>query len=409
MTELWRQMRWYRAAASTTNRLVEVGTDADGCLAVDNDLIVSEAAVAFLPAAEVATWEETTPAAWAPLLLRYYHLNTGEPIGDAVPRLRGEVEAAAGAAYDPQVHRVSFNHAFSGEPFYRGGPGAAPDATTDEWRSIPVPRDLPAKVAVLDTGFVPTDGAAIAAGVEFRTPDDLDACFFPNQYWLGAEAGHGTFISALILRFSEGVRVKNIRVLDPDGWGYENAIIDGVIAVGEDDDIEVLNLSLGGYAELDERPALCVAIDALPDRIAVVAAAGNNGSTRPFWPAADTRPIAVAGLERDLSALAGFSNRGGWLDVGAAGVDLLSLGASGPYLVDEGTEVPLGSWNRWSGTSFAAPLVAAVIARRAVDEQISGEAAWQLIDGELRANGLRDWGPTLDVQAIGNGFDPHGE
>jgi subtilisin family serine protease len=408
MTELWRQLRWYRAAASATRQLVQIGTTVDGCVAVENELIASNAAVALMDSVEVDSWEDATPSSWASLNLRYFQLESGEPVATAIPRLRAVVQAAAGAAYDPQVHRVSYNHAFSGEPFYRGGPGEAPVDSVDGWGVMPVRRDLPAKVAVLDTGFAPVDGASIDPGVEYRNPEDVDECRFNNEKWLGAQAGHGTFISGIVLRFSEGVGVKNVKVLDPDGWGSEDSIIEAINAVGRDADIEVLNLSLGGNSEFDERPAICEAIDALPPRIAVVAAAGNYGESRKFWPAADTRPIAVAALTQDLLSLTTFSNRGSWVNAGAVGAGLLSVGATGTFLVDEDQEVELKGWTSWSGTSFAAPLVAAIIARRAVDDQLTGDEAWRRIETDLLANGRTDWGVTLDVKAVGNGYNPNG-
>jgi len=60
-----------------------------------------------------------------------------------------------------------------------------------------------------------------------------------------------------------------------------------------------------------------------------------------------------------------FSNFGPWVDVCAPGVSLRSAFPTG-VRVDKVTGVKehFSGWARWSGTSFAAPLFAAEVARR---------------------------------------------
>lgn len=98
----------------------------------------------------------------------------------------------------------------------------------------------------------------------------------------------------------------------------------------------------------------------------VVAAAGNQGTSRKFWPAALPEVVGVAATGPD-GGLAEFSNHGPWVDAAAPGVDVVSsfvqlqarAGRSAPD-----TETRDYGYARWSGTSFAAPLIAAEIANR---------------------------------------------
>jgi hypothetical protein len=71
-----------------------------------------------------------------------------------------------------------------------------------------------------------------------------------------------------------------------------------------------------------------------------------------------------------------WTNRGPWVDVCTQGVGLLStyvMGRfpTGPGQAEDFTGHP---WARWSGTSFAAPLVAAEIARRVRAARDAGAA-----------------------------------
>jgi len=64
-------------------------------------------------------------------------------------------------------------------------------------------------------------------------------------------------------------------------------------------DIDIVNLSLGGYTDDDSSPlAIASALRAMRTRRGVVvAAAGNAGRTRPFWPAAFKQVLATGAVE----------------------------------------------------------------------------------------------------------------
>jgi subtilisin family serine protease len=113
-----------------------------------------------------------------------------------------------------------------------------------------------------------------------------------------------------------------------------------------------------GCHTADDRcpPLLRSEISAFPDT-AVVAAAGNGATSRPLWPAALPDVLAV-GADAD------FSNHGPWVDAVAPGVDVVSshVRLRPEPAAPTGTETREYGYARWSGTSFAAPRVAARVA-----------------------------------------------
>ena len=122
-------------------------------------------------------------------------------------------------------------------------------------------------------------------------------------------------------------------MLDPRGWGDDVSVALGMAQQRS----PVVNCSFGGYTEDDRAPiALQEALRSLGRDVVVVAAAGNNDSDRPFWPAAFKRVIAVAALDTTSHRVVppAFSNYGWWVDVCAPGVDLHSAYVNGVWQLD---------------------------------------------------------------------------
>ena len=247
---------------------------------------------------------------------------------------------------------VGVNHIFVGEPVYAFGPADAPHpaapmpaAVQESHRVLP---GAGVTVLVLDTGLAHPDTPA-------SDRDPLDDR--PTDGLLDAQAGHGTFVADIIRRIAPGAEIDVKRVLDGDGLVDEYTLVAALDGCQAD----VVNLSLGGFTAGDTPPiALAKAIAGLDRRIAVVAAAGNENRSRPFWPAALKRVVSVAAVDRHGSP-ASFSNRGWWVDACALGVDVNAEFVSGAEMVG-GRRTEFDGWAQWSGTSFAAPKVAAAIA-----------------------------------------------
>lgn len=254
---------------------------------------------------------------------------------------------------------------FRGEPIYHGGPASLAAPTSETVVPPPSVPDTGVLVAVVDTGLVEDPehlwldarsdvppGEAEPAS-EYATPDGR----------LRVEAGHGTFVAGIVARAAPGARIRAEKVLTSDGYGRELEVALGIAAQA---DADVINCSLAGAAGAGRPPsAVSRVLEELarrPNGPVVVAAAGNEGTTRRMWPAVGAGVIAVGALAPDGSP-APFSNHGSWVDVWAPGVEVLST-----YVVY--TEAPGGpnpprtftGAARWSGTSFAAPHVAGLIA-----------------------------------------------
>jgi subtilisin family serine protease len=119
----------------------------------------------------------------------------------------------------------------------------------------------------------------------------------------------------------------------------------------------------------------------------LIAASGNNGpAAAPAYPAADESLIAVTALDA-AHRLYGAANRGDYIDFAAPGVDIWTARAGGG-----------GAYR--SGTSFAAPYVAAVVvAELALNPRLS---AGLLKEGLRRR--AQDLGPAGKDPGFGWGL-----
>jgi subtilisin family serine protease len=198
-------------------------------------------------------------------------------------------------------------------------------------------------VAVVDTGVDPSHPdlrGALVPGYDFVNSDSL----------ANDDHGHGTAVAGIIAARTDNHQglagacwsclIMPIKVLDATGTGDDTTIAAGVVwAV--DHGARVVNLSLGGPAS---SPQLADALAyATKKGTVVVAAAGNAGTTVPFYPAADPNAISVAAttaVDRPYS----WSNYGTWVNVAAPGCNI--------------APVLNGGYASFCGTSSSAPVVA---------------------------------------------------
>jgi type VII secretion-associated serine protease mycosin len=203
-------------------------------------------------------------------------------------------------------------------------------------------------VAVVDTGADashPDLAGQLVAGYNFvgnnsNTTDDN---------------GHGTHVSGTIAALTNNglgvagiaynAKVMPVKVLDSTGAGSYTAIING-ITYAADHGARVINMSLGGYSY---SASLQDAVNYAFNRgLVIVAAAGNDNTSSPSYPAACQNVIAVAATDQNDNK-ASFSNYGSHISVAAPGVSILST-------------VRGGSYAAWNGTSMASPHVAGLAA-----------------------------------------------
>ncbi len=270
---------------------------------------------------------------------------------------------------------------------YRANPQISSAIPAAE-RTFP-PRDLAGpgthpRITVLDTGLAhgaqlpdllggPQASQRIAGDPD--EPDnnlvDTAGVAFARDKWLDPCAGHGTFIAGIVEQLAPGCEIRVEHVISGLGDAIESDVIQSILAAAAlptGQRPELLSLSFGGAA-LAQAPALRSAIaKAQRDGIVVVASAGNSGTCEPQYPAAYDRVIAVGALGPDGPTP--WTNYGEWVDACAPGADLVSA-----FFADFDGPDPRANtfdpdrfegWAIWSGTSFAAPVVVAALAREMV-------------------------------------------
>jgi hypothetical protein len=261
-------------------------------------------------------------------------------------------------------------------------------------------------VLVIDTGFQQefADSQPLLAGVQsvgaarvLQGPTGLI-----KEY-----AGHGTFVTGVLRSAAPGTQVWVSSALQAAGAMLEGDlgghILQALAAVQDQQNVKeeekrwphIISLSGGatshGNCELKGLKPLFDELATNHTDTVLIAAAGNDGSEHKFWPAAGARThpgvISVGALRRDGRGRACFSNHGDWVTVFAYGENVINLFPDGNYAYQHdstpgcryyspalypdcgcvtsthyGDLVAFDGRASWSGTSFATPLVAGMIA-----------------------------------------------
>jgi thermitase len=198
-------------------------------------------------------------------------------------------------------------------------------------------------VAILDTGVDlshPDLQGKVVASVNFTdssTASDVNGHGTHVAGIVGAATNNGQGVAGLGYNTS----VMNVKVMGDNGTGSFFAVAQGVVWAA-DHGARVVNMSLGaefGNATLEDAVNY-----AWGKGVVVVAAAGNGGSSTPFYPAAYANVIAVASTDM-FDKLAPLSDYGDWVDVAAPGGNIYST-------------LPNNNYASLSGTSMASPHVA---------------------------------------------------
>ena len=266
----------------------------------------------------------------------------------------------------------------------RPAPPDAPIADIVARYATPAPADA-AHVIVLDTGlagaFAPT---ALAEAPVHAGSTDTDQPDEDGNGTVDPAAGHGTFVAGVVAQVAPGTSITVHRVLSTFGDGDEWAIATAIAALAPDQPEQtILNLSFGGYV-LEQALVLAWAIRGIQATgVVVVASAGNDATCRPAYPAALPGVIGVGAV--GPGGPAPFTNYGPWVRACAPGVDLLSSffeGFNGGEPAGAtGDPDDFAGWAVWSGTSFAAPVVAGALARTITSTGCSAaEAVTRVID-----------------------------
>ncbi|KWV33493.1 serine protease [Micromonospora rifamycinica] len=255
------------------------------------------------------------------------------------------------------VPAVQPHHVLLGLGNIMGNPGTPPRAAAALPPPDPTRLDQGAGVTVgiCDTGIWRQAGTCHPqwlGGAYLPQTDDEDPLYLHTDV-LALQGGHGTFIAGLVRQAAPGVRVDPEQALDPTGVGDESTVVAALGRLAPQ--VSVFNLSLGGFT-LDDQPSLPLAnaVAALPATSAVVAAAGNAGTSRPLWPAALDRVLAVAAVSQTSGGLvpAADSCFGPWVDACALG-ERHSTYVEGQLLLPGRPVRQFHGFAVWAGTSFA--------------------------------------------------------
>ncbi len=272
------------------------------------------------------------------------------------------------------------------------------------------------RVCVLDTGLSSRCPWTIGNGRFLPQGDNSDALIGATPGKLGFAAGHGSFVAGLIHQLVPSADIEVRHVATPDGVVLESTlltVLSGMVAATVPD---VLVLPFGGYGlstafgtgggqggDWVSSVALLDALEALvavAPGLLVVASAGNDDTSDPCFPAAyaasrfggealSAATVSVAGVDcAGYRAL--FSNFGDWVTAAALGVRLRSafvVGCEDPANDPDGSPETWThpAYARWSGTSFAAPLVAAAVIRQQWELQVqqgipvTAREAWTVV------------------------------
>jgi len=276
----------------------------------------------------------------------------------------------------PDVESVSPNYVYG--LFENEAPVATPKAITNDphfsynqWGLWQIRFDDIA-AAVLPTS-APTV-AVVDTGVDYTHPDLLNKVTNGPDYYDGDmdpkdTTGHGTHVAGIIAAINN----NNLGVAGVSGSskilavrvGTESGIptfagAAGIVYASDAVGVKVINLSWGGaYADPHIGDAVAYAAT---KGILVVAAAGNEDTTDPMYPASCPGVLSVGATYAewytwpwpDLKAT--ISNYGSTVDIAAPGVEIISTTPVGGSLFYD------PSYDYSDGTSMASPFVAGAAA-----------------------------------------------
>ncbi|KOX07542.1 S8/S53 family peptidase [Streptomyces sp. NRRL B-3648] len=290
---------------------------------------------------------------------------------------------------------------------------------------VPVPRTEPANPAAAEESYDPATAVGVLVvdtglmhdhrsyPLLAHTTGDAQLTETDGDGVLHQYVGHGTFIAGILAAVAPNTDITVRGTLNDAGAVLESEF--GALlfeAVDRDGWPDIISLSAGTpSADTDGLIGLDGFMRELRDRrTLLVAAAGNNGSDTPFWPAAYAAlpeyadcVLSVGALRGDGESGACFTNHGPWVRVHVPGERLTSaltgfttpvpyvyqhstfdacrFGADYPCtcryprhtgVLSEGREstggkpdqVMFDGLAQWSGTSFAAPVAAGLVAAR---------------------------------------------
>lgn len=213
-------------------------------------------------------------------------------------------------------------------------------------------------VAVLDTGVMashPDLVGRVLPGYDFVNGDTN----------AGDDNGHGTWVSGIIAAkphdgygiagISWSDKILPVKIMNAAGQGDTADLTSGIVWAA-DHGATVINMSVGGFPHSQY---VQDAVNYAWNRgVVLVAAAGNNRREESFYPASFANVVSVTATQVN-DEFSHWSSYGPAVDVSAPGASVLTTNC---YTCTYADHDSWGSHTYISGTSFAAPNVAGVVA-----------------------------------------------
>lgn len=299
-----------------------------------------------------------------------------------------EIDAALGPGVVTPDHLLYLTSVFmcpANEPEEPGRDRPWPPVTGDPDRGANV------RVDVVDTGWwkqaaQDPEAPYLAHGVDGDAEQIDPSAIHPY-------GGHGTFIAGVIRCRAPQATVRIHGMLTQGGAIFESKLMQQLDIAVFDEAPDIVSIS-GGTHTYNDQPLMSFMhlaekhnIINNPQAPLIVAAAGNDRTDRPFWPAAFDWVVGVGSLDRDDN-VSDFSDHGDWVDIYALGRDHVNAFPTGTYTCYEPPNVgevrQFKNLAKWSGTSFSTPLITGLIAGIMTEHGLTAHEAWL----RLKAHGI---------------------
>jgi Subtilase family len=300
------------------------------------------------------------------------------PAGTDVDALCSEIDGAAGvdgiAMPDHVVHITTAGCCPATEPV-RSGPNPDPAVSTD-----PVADGRNVTVVVVDSGRsqLGEQGHNWLTNIAGQW----------EQPQVGIYTGHGTFVTGVLRALAPKCNVDVKALLIVAGAVVESDLAVDLLSAVQGDP-PVICMSAGTTTRGGFPPIVLEAVCAELERrgkTVLVAAAGNDGGTSYFYPAAFSRrwnSVVSVGAGDVTGTLAPYSNYG-WPTVYARGTDVVNAYPNITYYYQNPAAVGnitqatfVNGMALWSGTSFSTPLVAGLLAAQISRTGSPPDQAWK--------------------------------
>ncbi|HWT55841.1 MAG TPA: Ig-like domain-containing protein [Candidatus Microsaccharimonas sp.] len=335
------------------------------------DQPVAPTEVQYAPGTVLMKFKENVPQAVQDKLLARYSAS----VSDTIPQVGVKVLTVPVQARDAVVAALSHNPAVKfaekdallppattmpNDPYYYGSPPApyagnsaqqiyqwpfSMTQTNQVWdTTLGSPSTV---VAVLDTGFTPglaDDGTFVSNWSVSRNSTDVSPVYIHGDYVAGvinARTNNGVGVASTC----GNCAVMGVQVTTDSGGSAASSDLAKGMTYAADHGAKLMNISFAGTSSSSTEQT--AEQYALGKGMLLFAAAGNNSSSTPAYPAADPGVIGVAALGSDNSFYT-YSNHGSWVPIAA------------PTTVY--TTLPNGAYGAVGGTSIASPFAAGAAA-----------------------------------------------